>query len=135
MITAVPTTGGNYDGARLRRLGAGFATSATVTFDTTGTCNGTGTRSGSSFSDYWYLPVTVGIGASYWVRATLTSGDALSSGTFGAWTQMNAARSWNHSVAGGGYRESLILFEVASDAGGINKVYTGSITIIADATL
>jgi hypothetical protein len=65
----------------------------------------------------------------------LTSGDALTSGTFGAWTQMNVNRAWNHSVAGGGYRESLILFEIASDAGGINKVYTGSITMIADGTL
>jgi hypothetical protein len=65
----------------------------------------------------------------------LTSGDALTSGTFGAWTQMNVNQAWNHSVAGGGYRESLILFEIASDAGGINKVYTGSITMIADGTL
>ena len=135
MATATPPIIADYDGQVVESIGVGLSASATATFSTTGACTGTISRSGLTFTKSWYAPNTAGIGTSYWVKATLTTGKTPSSGTMGAWTQITTNQAWTNSVAAGGSRDSIVKFQIASDAGGVNIVYTGTIGIIADGTL
>jgi hypothetical protein len=132
MATSIPPTGADYDGAVTAKSTGGFAVTVGVTFGTTGTVTNTGT--GSAIAKNWFVPNSA-VGASYWVRATLTSGDVPTSGTMNTWLQLNASRSWANAAAGGRNLDSFIKFEIASDAGGVNIVYTGTIEINADGTL
>lgn len=80
----------------------------------------------------WYTPdPTVGIGSSYWIRATLTSGLAPSSGpALNTWHALSAVRSWTYTAAGGGgssTRSGTLLFEISSSSGGSPIVTSDSV--------
>ena len=77
----------------------------------------------------WTLPISAGIGSSYWVRWTIISQSIpipfSKVGTSGTWLQLNTARgfglqSGNNNTTGFGEIESY--FQIASDSSGTNIV-------------
>lgn len=85
----------------------------------------------------WYTPdPTASIGNSYWVRATLQSGQTPSSGdALNTWHQLSAVRSWTYTAsAGGGFasRQGTLLIEISSSASGSPVVTSDSITMQVD---
>jgi hypothetical protein len=81
----------------------------------------------------WTLPITGGIGSSYWVRWTIVSSSITvpfsKVGTDGTWQQLSAARTFglesgNNNVLGTSEIESY--FQIASDSAGTNIVATSS---------
>jgi hypothetical protein len=67
---------------------AGHGGGGSVTWNPNGTLNGNFT--GSVNSSNWYVPTTTGIGSSYWLQMTATSG-TITGITSGAWTSMASA--------------------------------------------
>lgn len=100
--------------------------SASVSFGTDGSISLTGGGSQS-----WFSPNVAGVGASFWVRATLNSG-AVSSGTTGSWLQLNSSRSWTCNRTGIGAISANLTIEIALDSGGSQIVATGTYTIEAE---
>lgn len=49
----------------------------------------------------WYTPITGGIGTGYWVKASYNGYHYQDTGTIGSWLQLNAARTWSVTAAGG----------------------------------
>lgn len=81
----------------------------------------------------WTLPISAGIGSSYWVRWTIVSsaigGPFSQVGTSGTWQQLSTARTFglqsgNNNVLGTSEIESY--FQIASDSSGTNIVATSS---------
>lgn len=81
----------------------------------------------------WFRPNAAGIGSSYWIRATLVSGDVPTSGTMGAWLALSAVRAWGLSVTNG-IKTSQLLIEIAADAGGAAVVTSGTLTMAVEST-
>lgn len=104
--------------------------SASITLVTDGSVSKIGNQPGSSMSN-WYLPNTVGIGTSHWVRATVTSG-TLTSGTAGTWLQLSSNRTWNKQQTIIGASSVTFTLELATDSGGANIVATCSVTLTAE---
>lgn len=96
----------------------------TVTVKTDGTLYRTGI---SSATDQWFEPTTAGIGSSYWVRFTVTAGDALSYTPGSGWLQISEDRLIGNVREG--KPTSVVLIEIASDSGGSNVVTSGTFTI------
>ena len=126
------TYNANYDGQDVSHANTG-GVSSSVNFILDGTCISSGGGSGGDFAVNWYLPTTANIGNSYWVRATLLSGNAWSIGTMGSWIAITSTRTWT-LTAGIQLRSNDTKFEIAADAAGLNIVYTGHITATADGT-
>ena len=82
----------------------------------------------------WATPTLIGIGNNYWVRATLLSGTAPSSGSIGVWLALSSTRSWTNAMTGTGTKISELTFEISSDAGGVVIVSSGTFTITAEAS-
>jgi hypothetical protein len=124
-----PTSG--YDAATAGALNIGGTASVTLDVNTNGTITQsvTGTPTGSMPSA-WYTPTTTSIGNSYWVRATLNSGTAVT-GTVGSWLALTAARSWTQSASGGNTVTSVLSIDISSSATGTPVVATGLITLEA----
>lgn len=129
--------GGNLVAAGFPYVGA---VTITLTAGTDGTFSATATVDAAiSFTndaagDLWFAPAEAGIGTAYWVRATLTSGSAPSSGTTGAWQQLSTARAWAYNSGTGGpssSRSGTLLLEISSDSGGASIVASGSYYIEA----
>jgi hypothetical protein len=94
--------------------------------------DGTVTRvSVGSMMSNWYTPTTAGVGASHWVRATVTSG-SLSSGTTGSWVSINTNPAWVCSQTVIGTKTATVTLELATDSGGANIVGSCSVTITAN---
>lgn len=71
----------------------------------------------------WYTPTTTNIGTSYWVQATLVSGSAATSGTFGSRLQLNSARAWNWSTTTAvGVKSGTVKFDFYDASTGGNLV-------------
>lgn len=108
------------------------AATATVSFYADGYLSGSinGTGSNGASGDNWFMPNETGIGSSYWIRATLSSGSTPNNGNpgIGTWLQLNTTRTWGYSSGGGtiGTRTGTLLFQIASDSGGTNIVASGS---------
>lgn len=89
----------------------------------------------SSGATAWYLPTTAGIGASYWARFTLQSGDAWSgtpvSGTLIA---LSTTRSLTWQATVGTTKTAQVLLEIYSDAAGTIKVTDGTIYAYSSGT-
>lgn len=102
----------------------------TVTVNTDGTITYTASSTGSG-STSWGAPTTSGIGSLYWVRFTLTSGDALSSNGASTWTQLSTGRSFARqaSLSGDSF-SSTVTIELATDSGGANVVATWTGNVI-----
>lgn len=127
----------SYNGGIVSYNTPAGGSSASLSFNTDGSITSTGTTTGSGPNlghSKWFIPLSAGIGSSYWIRATLSSGNAWTSGTMGSWIQLSSIRTWTTNAAGGSVKSNVTLFEIASDAGGSNIVATGSITTTADGT-
>lgn len=127
----------NFGGTHERSILGSSGLTASVSFLTDGNIDtgGGGTATIDTLdADTWYSPATVGIGSSYWIRATLSSGSTPTSGTLNTWLQLNTARSWsNNSGAGAvGTRTSTLSVQVSSSSTGTPVVCSGSVTITAN---
>lgn len=96
--------------------------------------------SGGTHNTDWTLPISAGIGSSYWVAWSILSSSLSISfsqiGTSGTWLQLNTARSFglqssnNNNVD---YGEIEGVFFIASDSSGTNIVATSpAITLSCD---
>lgn len=116
----------NFAGNITKYVFGASACSVTVTFETDGTVTGSeggpaGTFINDAAGDTWYEPTLAGIGSSYWIRATLTSGSAPSTGAVGAWEQLTLSKAWNYNSGTGGAvsnRSGTVLFEISKTSGG-----------------
>jgi hypothetical protein len=99
-------------------------------FATDGDLLGFAAPSGGAVTDTdWTLPITGGIGSSYWVRWTIvgSSGTGVFTkiGTDGTWQQLSTARAFglqtsnNNTVV---YRDYDCYFEISSNSAGTNIV-------------
>lgn len=136
-----PNSGGSsassvYNGASAYWRSAGAGASVDVNINTDGTITETGTfvDASTGFPTRYYFPTTVGIGSSFWVRATLQSGSAWGTGNMGAWTQITSNQNWHMNVSHSGDKANTTLFEFATDSGGLNIVASGIITAECDGT-
>lgn len=124
----VPSLGGTAHG-----LSEGFAITVSMSIQSDGAI--TATTNGDMVTDtingdLWFTPVTPGIGANYWVRATVTSG-SFSSGIAGTWLNLGTSRSWSRSQNSIGSSTVQFTIDIASDSAGSNIVATGSFTLTA----
>lgn len=78
----------------------------------------------------WFSPTQAGVGSLYWVRATVTSGTATDTGTFGSWLSLSAGQSWGQNAAIGS-KSTTFTLEFASDAAGANIVKTVTGTVVS----
>lgn len=109
----------------------GFAATATFTLNTDGTVTASfvdGDGGSTIGSASWFTPTTAGIGSSYWVRYTVTSGTATTNGA-SSFTQLNAARSITKS-ASAGTASCTFTIEIATDSGGTNIVLTSTGNVV-----
>ena len=81
----------------------------------------------------WTLPISAGIGSSYWVRWTIVSQSIpipfSKVGTDGTWQQLNSGRSFGLQSGNNntpGYGEIECYFQIASDSSGTNIVAASS---------
>lgn len=110
-------------------VGATQATS-TASLNTDGTVD----INGSLDDRNWYDPTTVGIGSSYWVRATLLTGDMPSGSALNTWLQLNSVRSWSLTTTGTAVVRTKLCqlkLEFAADSGGALIVGTDTLEIEA----
>jgi hypothetical protein len=110
---------------------------ATVLFGTVGDIAGQGggyfesvitnTLSGTN----WYVPTTFGIGSSYYIRATLSSGST-PSGSLGTWSALTSDAVWTINASGAGALAECELFiEISSNSGGSPVVASGNVNLTA----
>jgi Putative phage tail protein len=72
----------------------------------------------------WFLPLTAGVGSSYWVKATVVAGNTPSGNTTGSWLAASGNLVWYDSVTGGPGtgKDTQLQVQVATDSGGTNIV-------------
>jgi hypothetical protein len=107
-----------------------------IIFDT----DGDGTTTSSSAADVpfnWHTSApTVGIGAGFWLRFTLNSGNAATGGSaVGVWHQLSTARSLSMTEAGLGTRTGNFTVEIATDSGGANIVGSDTFSLTSSSEL
>ena len=89
---------------------------------------GSTTYNGSPFNPAdWFSVITPGIGASYWVRFTVTSGFTPSGSTINTWISIATSPSWyllSGSSPSGSLRICEFTVEFATDSSGTNIVAT-----------
>jgi hypothetical protein len=93
---------------------------AAIRFNTDGTITKTGSGNGSLS---WFTPTSAGIGSSFWVKLTATSG-AFSTNAASSFVQMSSNRLANLQQIGAGSAAVTFTIEIASDSGGSNLVFT-----------
>lgn len=83
--------------------------------------------------DWWYQAPQTGIGASYEIRATLSSGDTPTGSALSTWLALTSSRSWSLSVSNGIKQCSLSV--QIRDATSLTVKDTGTWTLYAESTL
>lgn len=83
---------------------------------------GGGTIQGSA---NWYSPITGGIGASYWIRATSIVGDPLALGPL-TFTSLATSQIFSQSASKNVIRSTTFTIQIATDAAGTNVVFTSA---------
>ncbi|UOF77839.1 hypothetical protein [Bacteriophage sp.] len=100
---------------------------ASITFNTDGSNTLVGNSSTGSTKVARQAPYASM--ASFYIQLTGT-GAAPASGSTGVWQQMNVARLWSWTQGpGAGVKTFDGTFSIASDAGGVNVLWTGSISV------
>lgn len=99
---------------------------ASLTFNTNGSVSaGLSSDGGSTIgSASWYLPNTTGIGSSYYIKFTPTSGTFTANGA-SSFTLMNANRQVIKSASAGSAGVTFTI-QIATDSGGTNIVMTST---------
>lgn len=100
---------------------------ASIQLNTNGTI--TTSADSSNITGGWYSSTSTGIGSSYWVRATTSSGTG--TGTTGSWLQLSTARVWSVSASVGGFQQWIIKLEFATDSAGTNIVASNMVNLYA----
>ena len=77
----------------------------------------------------WYAPTSAGIGASYWIRATLSSGNTPAGAALNTWHSLSTARGWSLSQTTQGSKSCTLNISIASDSAGTNIVSTGTLSL------
>jgi hypothetical protein len=80
-------------------------------------------------TESWFSPTTTGIGNSYWVRFTVTSG-TLTTNQASTWTALSSARAFDKQAVSGAV-SATVTVEIASDSGGTNIVFTSTGNIVS----
>lgn len=102
--------------------------SASVSFETNGTIAYTGND--SSGSPNWFAPTTDGIGNSYWVKFTVNSGTAPTSGSaIDTVLALSSSRTWSWSRSASGSTTANCTIAVFSDSGGTQLVHSDSFNV------
>lgn len=130
------TGAGGFGGSvAVSRLGGACTARASFNSDgsLTGSTGGVGTLDTDTVTgDNYWTPTTTGIGATLWLRATLTSG-TFTSGTAGTWQALTTGLIFTRASPGGvGTNIVTATFEIATDSGGANIIASGSITLSAE---
>lgn len=129
---------GDFGGAGVSAAGTGAANvQVGLDFNADGSSsayvtNGVGT---SGDRPNWYAPTQGGIGAGYYIRATVTSGQAPSTGSTGVWQSLGSLRRYSYdSGTSGAYssRGGAVLFEISPSAGGTPVVASGAYTFFVE---
>jgi len=104
------------------------AATATLNVNSDGSFNLIGSDTGT-VNGSWIKPNRTGVGNSYWVRFTITSG-TVTTGTTGSWLALSSNQSWTKSATNGAASVTGTL-EIATDAAGANIIAacTGSVTL------
>lgn len=119
------------------------AVSVNILFNNTGACvvtfggNSSGTVDTVDTSNMWARPAHAWFGLNHWIRATLTSGTAPSTGTMNTWLALSTNRNWTVARTQGegvGTDTSTILFEISTSSSGSPVVASGTITITGNRT-
>lgn len=103
---------------------------ASLSFNSDGTVTGTESNLGAGT---WHSNPAAGLGTSYWVIVTITSG-AVTSGTVGSRVQLTGGTSWTATTTGTATRriKSVVgTFELWDAASGGNMVSSGTLTLDA----
>lgn len=79
----------------------------------------------------WCSPNIAGVGASYWIRATLGSGVAPTTGTLGVWLSMAVDNAWGLTALNA-FKRSNLLIEIAADAAGSSIVTSGNLDLYVE---
>lgn len=106
-----------------------------INFYADGTLQGFRQGNGLLWTSNWFTPTQAGIGASYWVRATLVSGTAPTGSGLNTWLALSGVRTWTLiAPAGGAYasRRCTLQIQIASDAAGANVVSSGAATLFVE---
>jgi hypothetical protein len=110
---------------------AGSAT-ASASFNTDGTITYTGSDSFGGPAS-WYIPSTINIGVSYWLKVTLTSGSAMSGASTivnNTITQISSNLKAQWTALAAQSKTATASVQIYSDSGGTNLVSTGTIDVI-----
>lgn len=117
--------------------GADPTSSVTVTFYPNGTWSVEGWNYGQLDNGNWFNPLQAGIGASYWVKFTLTSTTGSSTGTSWTtttgWQALTSNRTFYVICTAPTikFRQASYKIEIASSSGGTPVVSTSNTTLIS----
>lgn len=110
--------------ASVHHLGVSGTITVTILASTDGTWQADISQTGN-----WFLPTTVGVGTSWWIRATLVSPLNTTTGgsAFGTWLQLNAVRSWGFTNSAPALTATgSVTFDWSPDAGATISLTTTS---------
>lgn len=121
---------GNFPGSMtVQDLGGSGVNGPRVQFGSDGTTSGatTGTGSPSITEGWgnanWFQPTATGVGASYWIKITATSGAFTSNGASG-WTSLASAVACTLTQSSGAGTSTVTFrIQIATDAAGANVVF------------
>lgn len=103
--------------------------SASVTYQLTSTGLARKSENGSYTTLETWL--NTGLSSDYEVRATLSSGDALFSGTTGSWLNLATSREWEQAASSGDPFSSTLTVEIRMAASPFTVLDTATITLTA----
>jgi hypothetical protein len=138
MVSGGATAG--FNGAQVvasRLTNTSATTTARAIFNADGTCTGTTTPTSSSSNSLtgtsWYTPTSPGIGNSYWIRATSTSGNPPNGGgALNTWLPLSSGQTFTMSVTSiYSIRAGNVLFEISSSSSGSPLVSSGTVYLEA----
>lgn len=105
------------------------AVSVWVNFYTDGTIQGLRQGNVVQWNANYYSPTTASIGSSYWIRATLISGQTPSGATpLNTWLGLSSSRTWTYTTSTGvgtSIRQGTLQIQIATDSIGSNIVSSG----------
>jgi hypothetical protein len=89
------------------------------------------------WTENWYSPTTAGVGSSYWIRATVQSGQAPNGGSdspINTWVALSTGPTWSYLSSSGvaGSRSGTLLFQISSNSSGTNIVSSGTAYFYAE---
>lgn len=109
--------------------GEAVSITALIIFNANGTVDWTDDDGASTRQ--WFDPTTANVGASFWVRATVTAGSVSGGSGVGTWLQLNAQRFWTRQRATIGASSATLSIQIATDSAGTNIVTSGTYTLVA----